>query len=109
MELVSVVVPVYNAEKTLSDCLDSIMEQTYQNIEIILVDDGSTDKSLVICNAYARKDSRIKVCAMKHQGPALTRKHGAKMAKGTKITFIDADDLPENNLIEKLVGGEYQK
>ena len=106
MELVSVIVPVYNAEKSLSDCLNSIIQQTYQNIEIILVDDGSIDGSLDICNDYARRDLRIRVYSMEHQGPAPTRKHGVKMARGERVTFVDADDLLEKELIEQLIDGE---
>lgn len=103
MKLVSIVVPIYNAEKALSSCLDRIIQQSYKNIEIILVNDGSTDSSLDICNDYRRKDSRIKVFSIVHEGPALARKYGAKAAKGSKITFIDADDLPAERLIEQLV------
>lgn len=105
MQLVSIVVPIFNAEKTLSDCLDRLMQQSYQNIEIILVNDGSTDISLDICSSYKKKDSRIKVFSIEHGGPVLARKYGAKVAKGSEITFVDADDLPSERLIEQLVKG----
>lgn len=105
MELVSVVVPIYNSEKGLEDCLDRIIQQTYQDIEIILINDGSTDRSFDICSDYARKDLRVRVYSTEHRGPASTRKYGVQVACGTRITFIDSDDLPEKKLIERLVKG----
>ena len=103
MELVSVVVPIYNAQSYLADCLDSIIQQSYQNIEIILVNDGSNDSSLEICNDYKKQDSRVKVFSIENGGPASARKYGVKAATGSRITFVDADDLPAERLIEKLV------
>lgn len=105
MQLVSVVVPVYNAEKGLVACLNQIIQQSYWNIEIILVDDGSTDGSLDICNDYQKKDSRVRVFSIKNSGPASARKYGVKEARGSEITFVDADDRPSKRLIEQLVRG----
>lgn len=103
MQLVSIIVPIYNAERGLSGCLDRLIQQSYQNIEIILVNDGSTDSSLDICNDYKKRDFRIRVFSIEHEGPVLARKYGAKAAKGSEITFVDADDLPAKGLIEQLV------
>lgn len=105
MLAVSVVVPIYNAEKGLADCLDRLIRQSYQNIEIILVDDGSTDNSLDICNDYKNKDSRVKAFSLEHAGPVCARRYGVQIAGGPLITFVDADDLPAEGLIEKLVKG----
>ncbi len=105
MRLVSIVVPVYNAEKGLGECLDQLIQQSYQNIEIILINDGSTDSSLDICNDYKMRDSRVKVFSIENSGPASARKYGVKVARGAGITFVDADDMPTKRLIEQLVKG----
>ncbi|WP_285814717.1 glycosyltransferase family 2 protein [Thomasclavelia cocleata] len=89
---ISVIVPVYNVEKCLSCCIESIINQTYHNIEIILVDDGSTDKSGDICDNYAKKDKRIKVLHKTNGGLSDARNCGIDKAKGKYITFIDSDD-----------------
>ena len=90
--MISVVVPVYNAEQYLSTCIDSLLEQTYSDFEILLIDDGSTDKSGILCDEYATKDSRIKVIHASNGGVTAARKLGVEMAKGEWITFVDSDD-----------------
>ncbi len=100
--LVSIIVPVYNVEKYLRKCLDSIISQTYGNIEIILVDDGSKDNSGQICDEYAENDSRIQVIHKKNEGVASARITGFEHSSGELITFIDADDYVDLLFIEKL-------
>lgn len=89
---ISVIVPVYNAENTIRVCVDSILNQSYQNFELILVDDGSQDGSLQICNDYMKKDRRIRVCRIEHGGLSAARNHGIDQARGTYLSFVDADD-----------------
>lgn len=101
-DLISVVVPVYNVEKYLQKCIDSIINQTYKKIEIILVNDGSTDNSLSICNEYKKTDSRIQVIDKKNGGLSSARNVGIKFSKGKYICFVDADDYLEHNFVEKL-------
>lgn len=99
-DLVSIIIPVYNVEKYIANCLDSIINQTYKNIEIILINDGSTDNSLKIIKQYQSKDKRIKVINRGNKGVLYTRVEGFKLAKGKYITYIDSDDWVENNMIE---------
>ena len=101
--LVSIVVPIYNSEKFLPRCLSSICKQTYDNIEIILVDDGSTDDSLRITQEFAKKDSRIMVITQKNGGPTVSRKNGIKTAKGSYIITEDSDDWLDRRLVEKCI------
>ena len=101
--LVSVIVPVYNAENYLPDCIESIINQTYDNLEIIIVDDGSTDNSGVICDDYAKKDKRIVVYHKKNGGVSSARNYGLKKFNGDFLVFVDGDDLVELNIIEKLL------
>ncbi|HEM4052972.1 TPA: glycosyltransferase [Streptococcus suis] len=101
-ELVSVIVPVYNVEKYLSQCLDSIIHQTYKNLEIILVNDGSTDGSGKICDDYAAKDGRIKVIHKENGGLSDARNKGLDLMTGQFVTFVDSDDYLENNCIHTL-------
>ena len=103
-ELVSVIIPVYNVEKYLSLSLESVISQSYYNIEIILVDDGSNDKSGVICDEYEKKDERIKVLHTINGGAATARNVGIKCSHGKYICFVDADDIISNDYIEYLVG-----
>ena len=100
--LISVVVPVYNVEKYLNRCIESILIQTYNNIEILLIDDGSTDGSSQICNKYVKKDKRIKVFHKKNGGLSDARNVGIDMSSGKYIMFIDSDDGVENDIIEYL-------
>ncbi|MBQ3309624.1 glycosyltransferase [Candidatus Saccharibacteria bacterium] len=101
--LVSVIVPVYNVEKYLRRCLDSIIEQTYKNIEIILVDDGSTDKSGEICDEYKKKDERITVIHQLNNGVSETRNVGIRNSSGEYIMFIDSDDFVLRKYVRALV------
>lgn len=101
-ELISIVVPVYNVEKYLRRCLDSLINQTYKDIEIILVNDGSTDNSLEICEEYAKNDSRIKIISKKNEGLGMARNTGIDNADGEYICFFDSDDFVEIDAIEKM-------
>lgn len=104
-ELISVIVPVYNVEKYLCKCVDSILAQTYTNLEIILVDDGSPDNCPAICDEYAEKDSRIKVIHKENGGLSSARNAGTEIALGEYITYIDSDDYVDEMFIEVLVNG----
>ena len=97
---ISVIIPVYNREKSLKKCLDSVMGQTYKNLEIILVDDGSKDSSGVICDEYAAGDSRIKVIHQQNAGVAAARNAGLAMATGDYIGWVDSDDWIEPDMYE---------
>lgn len=99
--LLSIIVPVYNVEKYLDQCISSIINQTYKNIEIILVNDGSTDSSGEICKKYAEKDSRIRLLSQKNQGLTRARKNGAALVTGEYLAFVDADDYLEPNLFQQ--------
>lgn len=99
-ELVSIIVPVYNVEKYLSKCINSIISQTYKNIEIILVNDGSTDESLNICQKYKRKDKRIVIVNKDNGGLSDARNFGIDKSIGKYITFVDSDDWLDEDTIE---------
>ena len=101
--LVSVIVPIYNVEIYVGKCIESIINQSYKNLEIILIDDGSTDSSLSICKKYEKKDDRIKVIQKNNEGVSITRNLGIELSKGKYIQFIDSDDYIEKNMIEFLV------
>lgn len=106
---ISIVIPIYNAEKYLNMCLDSVITQTYSNLEIILINDGSKDSSLDICYRYKEKDNRIKVINNNNHGVSYSRNCGISISTGEYIIFIDADDYIENNFIEKLITcNEYE-
>lgn len=108
--MISVIVPVYNAENFLSRCLDSIIGQSYDDLELVLVDDGSTDKSLDICKSYAEKDNRILVYHKENGGQTSARRHGFYQSKGEWIYFVDADDFIPKLALEILVKlAEYNK
>ena len=100
---ISIIVPVYNIEKYLSQCIESIINQNYKNIEIILVNDGSTDKSGDICDSYSLKDNRIKVIHKKNEGVSIARNTGLKVATGEYIAFVDGDDLVHKDIYTKLI------
>ena len=103
MPKVSVIIPVYNVEPYLRNCLDSVINQTLKDIEIICINDGSTDNSLSVLNEYKSKDNRIVVIDKKNEGVAITRNLGIKIVSGDYISFIDADDyLETNTFYEKL-------
>lgn len=96
-------VPIYNVELYLFQCLESIRNQTYANIEIILVNDGSTDRSVSICREFTAKDSRFKLINQENKGDSNTRNRAIAKASGDYITFIDADDFVEPNYIEAMI------
>ncbi|MCI8294334.1 MAG: glycosyltransferase family 2 protein [Lachnospiraceae bacterium] len=96
--MISIIVPIYNVAPYLSQCIESLMEQTYKDIEMILVDDGSTDNSLAICEEYKKKDPRIRVIHQENKGVVSTRKEGLKAARGTYIGFVDGDDWIEPDM-----------
>ena len=97
------IVPVYNKEQYISECIDSLISQTYPDIEIILVDDESTDASGRICDEYASSDERIKVLHAQGEGPAAACKTGLNASSGDYVCFVDSDDWVDNDMIEKLV------
>ena len=101
--LVSIIVPVYNAEKYLKKSIKSITSQTYKNIEIICIDDGSNDKSLEILHKFAGEDQRIRIIYKKNEGVSLARNTGLESAKGDFVLFVDSDDWIEKNLCETLL------
>ena len=100
--MISVIIPVFNTKKYLSRCLDSIINQTYKNLEIIIIDDGSTDGSEKICDEYAFVDGRISVIHKKNEGLVAARKQGVSIAKYNYISFVDSDDWIELNMFEEL-------
>ena len=102
MKLISVIVPVYNTEKYIEKCVMSILNQTYKNLEIILIDDGSTDNSPQICDSLAEKDNRITVIHQPNGGVSSARNIGLDNTHGDYITFVDSDDYIEPNMIEFL-------
>lgn len=104
---VSVVIPVYNCDKTIKDCIKSLLNQTYSNMEIIIVDDGSTDMSWNICNEIVNNTSDMKIVLVRneHKGVVVARNIGISAATGEYITFVDADDYIEKDCIEKMVAG----
>lgn len=109
--MISVIVPIYNVERYLPQCLDSIVSQTYKDLEIILVDDGSTDSSGRICEDYANNDSRVKVIHQSNGGVSDARNNGFKIATGDFILFPDGDDVLDPRMIETLynliISGDY--
>lgn len=102
MAKVSVIIPVYNVEKYIGKCIDSVINQTYRDIEIICVNDGSTDNSLNILRDYAQKDNRIIIISQENQGAAIARNNGLNNAKGDYICFLDSDDYVEYTFLETM-------
>lgn len=100
MPRLSIVVPVYNTEPYLSRCLDSIVGQSFTDFELILVDDGSTDKSPLICDSYSQGDTRVKVIHKKNEGVSVARNTGMKIAQGEYLTVVDSDDWLEKNMYQ---------
>lgn len=101
-EMVTIIIPMYNAEKYIEECIQSIVNQTYENIEILIIDDASTDKSLNVAKKYEDKDERITVISLKeNKGAANSRKEGTRRANGNYVMFIDADDWIDRDAIEK--------
>ena len=99
----SVIVPIYNVEKYLDQCIDSIVHQTYSNLEIILVDDGATDSCPQKCDLWKEKDNRISVIYKKNAGLGFARNSGLKIASGEYVMYVDSDDYLSSNMIERLI------
>ncbi|MBD5402101.1 glycosyltransferase [bacterium] len=104
----SIIVPVYNSEQFLEKCIKSLTSQSIQNIEILLINDGSTDNSLEICNNFAKQDKRIKVFNQKNSGQSKARNVGLSNATGRYITFTDSDDWVDSNYYENLINACYK-
>lgn len=101
--MISIIVPIYNAERVLSRCIDSIQRQTYKDIEIILINDGSNDNSLKICNEYAHNDQRIMVIDIPNEGVSNARNTGLGIAQGDYIGFVDSDDYIEPQMFDRMI------
>lgn len=101
--MVSIIIPVYNSEKYLEDCLNSVINQTYKDFEVLLIDDGSTDRSGKICDYYSQKDKRFKVFHRKNKGVSAARNFALEIAQGEYIAFIDSDDVVNEHFIEFLI------
>lgn len=101
--LLSVIIPVYNGEKYIIECVNSVLKQTYKNLDVILVDDGSTDNSAEICKKIEKQDNRVRMIRIRNSGPYQARNVGAKVSKGDILTFVDADDTLDLNTYESLI------
>lgn len=104
-DLISIIVPVYNAQKYLEECITSVVSQTYRNIELILVDDGSADSSSEICDEWAKKDKRVQVIHKQNGGLSSARNAGLDIAKGEYISFVDSDDYLPKDALQVLYDG----
>lgn len=100
--MVSVIIPVYNVETYLRECVESVLAQTYTNFELLLIDDGSKDSSPAICDEFAQMDSRVVVIHKGNEGPSATRNRGLQEARGEYIVFVDSDDLVDSQMLEKM-------
>ena len=100
---VSIIVPVYNAEKYISECIESILNQSYKNFELIMVNDGSTDKCGMICNQYENFDKRVRVIHQPNQGQSRARNLGVELARGKWISFVDGDDIIHPQMLELMI------
>lgn len=109
METVSIIVPIYNAESYLERCVDSLIHQTYEQLEILLIDDGSTDGSGRICDRWSKEDVRIRVVHNSNHGCVFSRKQGVELATGRYVAFCDSDDYMDDNAIEEMYGALQQK
>lgn len=106
---VSILIPAYNAAAFLPKCLDSVLNQTYKDLQVVIVDDGSNDNTLELCQSYAKKDSRVEVFHQENQGVAATRNHLLEKVKGDYVLFVDADDWIELDMLEYLVSLANEK
>ena len=108
--LISIIVPVYNVREYLAECLDSLLSQNYPKLEFVIIDDGSTDGSGVLCDEFAKKDSRVKVIHQENQGLSAARNQGLKIAAGSYVTFLDSDDYLAPDYVQYLYGlcAKYQ-
>lgn len=102
MEKISIIIPVYNAERTIRRCLESIMASKYEKFEVILIDDGSTDNSTSIISEYVNKDGRIKMISQSNSGPSEARNKGMELSEGEIIAFVDSDDYVRSDYLEQL-------
>jgi glycosyltransferase involved in cell wall biosynthesis len=102
MDLITIIIPVYNAEKYIESCIKSVLQQTYTNLQIVLIDDGSSDKSKQICDEYANVDKRIEVVHKVNGGVSSARNSGIQITRGKYLCFIDADDVVNKNIIQML-------
>lgn len=109
MDLISVIIPIYNVRKYISRCINSVIGQSYSQIEIILVDDGSTDGSSAVCDKFAKKDSRIRVIHKKNAGVSVARNVGIENSKGKYICFLDSDDFLPKRSLEWLYQGVFNE
>ena len=109
MHKISIIVPVHNAEKYLRTSVASLQEQTYQNLEIVLVENASSDGSLALCHEIASEDSRIKVISLAKGDPSLARNEGIKASSGEFIGFIDSDDTVESDMYEQMLNIAVQE
>ena len=101
--LISIIIPVYNRENVIEECISSIISQSYQNFEIILIDDGSSDNTLEICEKLAKNENRIKILAEQHGGVSAARNKGIDISKGEYVFFLDSDDIIHPHLLETLI------
>lgn len=101
--IISIIVPIYNVEEYLEECLESIRNQTYTNIEVILVNDGSTDGSKEICERFCQQDNRFKLVTQENQGASVARNRGVRESIGEYIMFVDSDDVVKDNIVEVLL------
>lgn len=106
--LVSIIVPVYNAQNSVARCLESICSQTYQELEIIVLNDGSTDDSLTICNQFCAKDPRVTVVDKENEGLSITRNVGMRLAQGKYLQFVDSDDHLAPDFTQRMVTAAEQ-
>ena len=106
--MISVVIPVYNTAQYLGRCLDSVLASTYQDFEILLIDDGSTDGSLAVCQAYAGKDGRVRVTSQRNQGVSSARNRGIAQSRGEWVVFVDSDDTISPEFLGLAARAEYQ-
>ena len=108
MVKISIVIPIYNAEDHLQRCVDSVLNQTEKNIEIILVDDGSKDNSIEICKNYLNQDKRVQLIHQENSGVSAARNIGLKVASGKYVTFLDSDDYVEPDYMHKIMGNIHK-
>lgn len=106
---VSVIVPIYNAEKFIHKCINSLINQTYKDLEILLIDDGSTDNSYILCKEYSQKDKRVRLIHKENGGVSIARNYGIEKACGDFIMFVDSDDWLEADACEKLVNNAVSR
>ncbi|MCI8303341.1 MAG: glycosyltransferase family 2 protein [Lawsonibacter sp.] len=106
--MISVIIPVYNAEQYLRGCLDSVLRSVHRDFELVLVNDGSTDGSLQICEEYAARDSRIRLISQENRGASAARNRGMDVCRGEWVVFVDADDIISSNFLGLVVRDEYR-